>query len=312
MKSLSTTLLAFLLLPMSVFPQTYTTNFDGTENPISENGAWVHNGLDWKPVQKVNGVAFGTQTGTGGYDDSYAHLSGFPPNQSGSGVIQRFAGSSGIHEVEIHLRWSDSAHSAKGYECLLSYDASYAQLVRWNGPLGNFTYIGWAAKAPMPKTGDTFSASITGNLIVAYYNGVEIMRATDTFWHTGNPGMGFYRESAGSVSDMGFTSYTATAIGTNIEALRRAEPDQRLWLFQNQHGPFNQRIMLGYRLPFPGFVTLKIYDMLGREAATLLNETRQAGSYSVRFDAAALTSGTLTARLTAGSHAGTIKVLKVK
>jgi hypothetical protein len=303
-------LLTPLFIPTIIFSQTYTTNFDGTENPISENGAWVHNGLDWKPVQKGNGVAYGTQTGTGGYDDSYAHLSGFPPNQSGSGVIQRTAGSSGIHEVEIHLRWSDSAHSAKGYECLLSYDASYAQIVRWNGPFGKFTYIGWAANAPMPKTGDTFSAAINGSLIIAYYNGVEIMRATDTFWHTGNPGMGFYRESAGSVSDMGFTSYTATALGTNIEVLRPAESSaQHLWLSQNQRGP---GITLVYRLPCPGFVRLKIYDMLGREAATLVNETKRAGSYRAQFDGSGLTSGMGTARLTAGGFVRTCNVMELK
>jgi hypothetical protein len=64
-----------ILLPVSGFAQVFTTSFDGNENPLSEGGVWLHEGLDWKQVQKVNGIACGTQTGTGGYDDSYATLS---------------------------------------------------------------------------------------------------------------------------------------------------------------------------------------------------------------------------------------------
>jgi hypothetical protein len=305
---------SFIILSVSGFAQTFSTNFDGTENPLSENGIWSHNGLDWKKVQKVNGIAYGTQTGSGGYDDSYAYLSGFPANQSASGVIQRTSGSSGIHEVEIHLRWSDAAHSAKGYECLLSYDASYAQIVRWNGPLGDFTYIGWAAKPPMPKTGDTFSGSITGNLIIAYYNGVEIMRATDTNYHTGNPGMGFYRESAEAASDMAFTSYTATGLGTDNKALwpaATASP-QRPLLSWNQANGFKQGVTLLYKVPVPSYVTLKICDMFGRKAATLVSEFKPVGGYSFWFDGSALASRVWAARLTAGGEGETRKILLLK
>jgi hypothetical protein len=200
------------------FSQTFTTNFDGTENPLSENGAWSHVGLDWKLVQKRNGIAYGTQTGSGGYDDSYAHLTGFPADQSVSAVIQRTPGSSGNHEVELLLRWKDTAHSARGYECLMPYnDQSYTpQIVRWNGPLGNFTYLVYDSRRVACKTGDVFSASITGNRIIAYLNGVELMRATDSAYTTGNPGIGFYREANGADSDMAFTSFTATGAGTPV------------------------------------------------------------------------------------------------
>jgi hypothetical protein len=303
--------LVLILIPTVGFSQTFSTNFDGTENPLSEGGAWSHTGLDWKKVRKVDGIAYGTQTGTGGYDDSYAHLFGFPANQSASGVIQRTAGSSGIHEVEIHLRWSDSAHSAKGYECLLSYDASYAQIVRWNGPLGNFTYIGWAAKAPMPKTGDTFSAAINGSLIIAYYNGVEIMRATDTNYHSGNPGMGFYRESAGSDSDMAFTSYTATGLGTGTG------PDCQVGCFSNfslvqNSSAFSADVTFRYDVPYQSFTSLKIYDVLGREKATLVNENRPAGRFKVQCNGSGLASGIGTAKLITGSLVQTCRVMLVR
>jgi len=70
-------------------PIAYSTDFDGTESPISEGGAWSHVGLDWTLVDTAGGIAYGTQTGTNGYDDSYAHLSGFPPDHSASAVIYR-------------------------------------------------------------------------------------------------------------------------------------------------------------------------------------------------------------------------------
>ena len=85
----------------------YSTTFDRTEAPISENGAWTHLGLDWALVDTENGVALGTQTGKGGYDDSYAHLTGFPPDHEATGVIHKIAtiDPSCTHEVEIHLPW---------------------------------------------------------------------------------------------------------------------------------------------------------------------------------------------------------------
>jgi hypothetical protein len=294
--------------------QMYSTNFDGTENPLSEGGAWAHVGRDWTKAQKVNGVAFGTQTGSGGYDDSYAHLSGFIPDQCGSAVIQRTSGGSGIHEVEILLRWSDSAHSAQGYECNLSYDGSYAQIVRWNGPFGDFTYIGWAAEAPVPETGDTFSASIIGDQIIAYYNDVPIMQATDGTYATGNPGIGFYIQSNTENSEMGFTSYMAAGIiGTDgIDVPGPARPSPRLWLSQNQPNPFTLGTTLDYRLASPGFVSLKVYDLLGREVATLVNGSKPAGSYASWLGGAHLESGVYVARLKSGGSVRTRKMLFVK
>ena len=58
--------------------------------------------------------------------------------------------------------------------------------------------------------------------------------------------------------------------------------------------------IIEYSLPRYGFVTLKIYDMLGREIATLVNEEKPIGSYEVEFDAIGLTSGIYFYRLRAG------------
>jgi len=166
-------------------------------------------------VRKTNGLAHGTQSGSGGYDDSYAYLSGFPPDQSASGVIYLNPNTdSANREVELLLRWSDSAHGATGYECLIQHQGQYAAIVRWNGPLGDFTVIGRAAASatPHPKTGDVFTATIVGNVITAYLNGVPFMQATDSTHATGNPGIGFFIRAPASNTDFGFTGFSATGL----------------------------------------------------------------------------------------------------
>jgi len=308
-------ILAFVLasLPTGAFSQTYSTNFDGTENPISESGTWHHTGTHWQKVQKTGGIAFGTQTGSGGYDDSYAYLSGFPANQSATAVIQRTDGMSGNHEAELLLRWRDTPDSAKGYECLIPYDGQYPpHIVRWNGAYGDYTILLRGSITVLAKTGDIVSASISGNLIIVTFNGSEILRASDPTYATGNPGMGFYRETGGTNSDMAFTSYSATALGTEIDAPRLSDSFGRLQLCQNQPNPFSLGTTIAYKLPSLGMVTLKIYDILGRETATLVNEKKAAGNYTVRFDGSALPPGPFTARLSAGNSVEARKMLLVR
>jgi|WetSurMetagenome_2_1015567.scaffolds.fasta_scaffold00822_11 hypothetical protein len=304
-------LVLIVMLRAEGHAQTYTTNFDLAENPISENGAWSHAGLDWKKVQTMHGAAYGTQTGTGGYDDSYAHLSGFPPNQSAFGVIRRNQKSGGIHEVEIHLRWADSAHFARGYECLVSYDGSYAQIVRWNGPLADFTYIGWAAHPPVPKTGDTLKAQIAGSLITVFYNGAELMRATDSTWKTGDPGMGFYRESSPADSDMAFSSYTAVGLGTRAQNPQPPISAPRSLCVACRRA-VDGTVSLLCELPTQGHVALNVFDMRGREVATLANGERPAGSYVVPFVWPGMENGTYAYKMTGGRLAGSGKVMIVR
>jgi hypothetical protein len=201
----------------------YTTNFDLTESPISENGAWSHRGLDWSLVDTSGGNAYGTQKGSGAYDDSYAYLSGFPPDVSVSAVIRKDPAftTNSTREVELLLRWSDSAHDAHGYECNLAHDGGYAEIVRWNGALGSYTYVagqGSGGTSLGVHDGDVFSAEIRGNIITTRLNGAPLNTADITsiggaVWTTGNPGIAFWKGGGASFAgDYGFTSYTATAI----------------------------------------------------------------------------------------------------
>ncbi len=70
-------------------------------------------------------------------------------------------------------------------------------------------------------------------------------------------------------------------------------------LLQNYPNPFNPSTTISYQIPYQSKVTLKIYDVLGREAKTLVNEEQPAGNYKVNFDASRLASGVYFYRITA-------------
>jgi len=83
-------------------------------------------------------------------------------------------------------------------------------------------------------------------------------------------------------------------------------------LFQNYPNPFNPTTTIKYRIPELSFVTLKVYDVLGNEIATFVNEEKSVGSYNVEFNATEIPSGIYFYRLQAGSFVETKKMLLLK
>ncbi|MCX6162704.1 MAG: T9SS type A sorting domain-containing protein [Ignavibacteriae bacterium] len=83
-------------------------------------------------------------------------------------------------------------------------------------------------------------------------------------------------------------------------------------LKQNYPNPFNPSTKISFAIPRQGFVTLKIYDILGKEVATLVNEKKEAGEYIVDFNASNLTTGVYFYKLEAGNFSRTMKMLLVK
>jgi len=207
------------------------------ENPISEGGKWINGaavGLDWTDVQTSYGEVYGTKTGGSEppYNDSIVGLAGtWGPNQTACATV--YINSNQVQdswgqEVELHLNFTIAAHSATGYEFnwhAVNDRSSYFAIVRWNGPLNNFTTI----YDPSPhrdmkwgiSTGDTICATSQNSVLSAYKNGVFLGSVTDTTYTNGSPGMGFDQSCGSTICNAyaGFTYFMATD-GQHVESYR--------------------------------------------------------------------------------------------
>ncbi len=83
-------------------------------------------------------------------------------------------------------------------------------------------------------------------------------------------------------------------------------------LYQNYPNPFNSSTVIKYNLSLPASVLLKVYDSLGREIKTLVNEIKLPGSYETEFDATDLPSGVYFYRIQAGNYSSTKKMLLLR
>ncbi|HVO75153.1 MAG TPA: T9SS type A sorting domain-containing protein [Ignavibacteriaceae bacterium] len=100
-----------------------------------------------------------------------------------------------------------------------------------------------------------------------------------------------------------------SVVGVNNNALNiPAKFDMQ----QNYPNPFNPSTRIDYTLPEASFVQLKVYDIVGNEVATLVNEYQPAGRFRAEFNAANLSSGIYIAKLTTGSFTKTMKMTLLK
>jgi hypothetical protein len=83
-------------------------------------------------------------------------------------------------------------------------------------------------------------------------------------------------------------------------------------LEQNYPNPFNPNTIISWQIPVSGWQTLKIFDILGNEVATLVDENRSAGSYAIEFDAAFIPGGVYFYQLISGSFIQTNKMVLFK
>ncbi|MBK8946739.1 MAG: T9SS type A sorting domain-containing protein [Ignavibacteriae bacterium] len=83
-------------------------------------------------------------------------------------------------------------------------------------------------------------------------------------------------------------------------------------LSQNYPNPFNPTTIINYSLKKEGFTTLKVYDILGSEITTLVNENKFAGSYTIEFDGSNLSNGVYFYTINSGNFHQTKKMILLK
>jgi hypothetical protein len=87
---------------------------------------------------------------------------------------------------------------------------------------------------------------------------------------------------------------------------------QKFLLMQNYPNPFNPATTIRFAVPVSGFVSLKVYDALGKEIATVVHEVKDAGEHAAQFNASALPSGTYFYTLRSGNSVETKKMMLLK
>ncbi|MCK7520236.1 MAG: T9SS type A sorting domain-containing protein [Ignavibacteriales bacterium] len=83
-------------------------------------------------------------------------------------------------------------------------------------------------------------------------------------------------------------------------------------LNQNYPNPFNPTTTISFTIPATSNVSLKVFNILGKEVATLVNETKSAGNYSINFNASGLSSGVYFYQLTTDNFTSTKKFTLMK
>jgi hypothetical protein len=224
-------------LPKKSPVRSYQTDFKLNESPISEGGMWLNgrrDGIDWCDVLVKDGVAHGEVTRMraaerraeqaslgagiegapeGDYDDPTAVLTGKwgPDQYAKARVFSRKQTDKYFQEVQIRLRHNMSPNFCNGYEVFfrtLKTEAGYAEIVRWNGPIG-----GWTSLAKLVglqygvKDGDMIEASIVDDVISGYINGVKVISVVDDKIKSGSPGIGFNFGVGDTNVDHGLTHF---------------------------------------------------------------------------------------------------------
>ena len=105
------------------------------------------------------------------------------------------------------------------------------------------------------------------------------------------------------VADLSFDTITSVPYQNNLVAFN---------LEQNYPNPFNPKTNIGFRIPDFGFVSLKVYDILGNSVATLMNDYVSAGDYKVEFNSSELPSGIYFYQLKSGNYLETKKMVVLK
>lgn len=124
--------------------------------------------------------------------------------------------------------------------------------------------------------------------------------------------------NGGNVPSMTVPAYTAKCYSSIPDNLlvhvkpTTSEIPTAYSLSQNYPNPFNPSTQIRFAIKEEGLVSLKVFDVLGREVTTLVNETLPAGTYQTQFDARSLSSGMYFYRLQAGGFAETKKMLVTK
>jgi hypothetical protein len=133
------------------------------------------------------------------------------------------------------------------------------------------------------------------------------------YWHTVDDRIEFFNfQYFHKLSKLTTGTLTYLAFNVGVSDIKSSDLISEFIIHQNFPNPFNPTTTIKYHIPELCFVTINIYDVLGNEITTLVNEERPAGAYTIQFDSNGLSSGTYFYRIKAGSFIKTKKMVLLR
>jgi len=155
------------------------------------------------------------------------------------------------------------------------------------------------------------SGDVAGELVDDNGTVVDVIDLTSSNpFNLTAPGPGNYVVNAGHKSPLLWDSASVNIVLTSVD-YNFSNPNE-FKLYDNYPNPFNPTTIIRYAIPEASFTSIKIYNGLGKEVSTLVNETKTAGTYEVEFNASDLSSGVYFYTLQAGSFKETKKMILTK
>jgi hypothetical protein len=304
--------------------ETRLTNSSGlSEEPsVSTSGSFVH--VAWYDSRDLNGnveIYYKRSTDSGTSWGADTRLTNNPATS--------YEPSISVSESVVHLVWRDDRDG--NFE--IYYKRSTDNGTNWSADtrLTNASGDSWY---PSVSVSNSFVHTVwqenrDGNFEIYY------KRSTDsgTSWEadtrlTSNDYFSWYPSVSSSGSgvhvvwqdfrDGNWEIYYKRDPNGNVTGIENVNSElaTAFKLEQNYPNPFNPSSIIGYRLSVNSMVTLKVYDLIGREVVTLVNEEKQAGSYETEFQSAVgnlqLASGIYYYQLRAGDYIETKKMILIK
>ena len=153
-------------------------------------------------------------------------------------------------------------------------------------------------------------------IYVAGANGVFESNNNGQDWTIFNTGLTDWNSANALIFDIDNRLIAATTnkgvcwtTSSTTSAIQKESNINNFDLSQNYPNPFNPTTKIEYSIPITSFVTLKVYDILGREVATLVNEEKFSGNYKVVFDGSDLSSGIYFYKIQAGNYSSVKKMV---
>jgi hypothetical protein len=198
----------------------------------------------------------------------------------------------GINSGYPYLKWQNPSGSPLPVELTFFTAAASARGVE----------LQWKTATEVNNAGYVIEkANLSSNSLpirwskVGYIEGHGTTNAPHSYSFSDKPGSGKYQYRLKQIDRDGKFEYSK-----EVEVTIVTTPTV-FALSQNYPNPFNPSTVIGYSIASASHVVLKVYDLLGREVAVLVNDQMQPGNYTATFDASRLSSGVYCYRLDAGS-----------